>query len=114
MFIDTFIVLKGKSSHGKYGDCVEEMDWGVGVITAALDRLGITNNTVVYFTSDHGGHIEEIVDSNGGYNGLFRGRISRLLQKVQMDTCSIYSNHYYKQCNVNTDLRATYNTRCSI
>lgn len=50
------------------------MDWGVGEIMAALDRLNIADNTIVYFTSDHGGHIEEMVDSNGGYNGIFRGR----------------------------------------
>ena len=58
------------------------MDWGVGEIMAALDRLDITDNTIVYFTSDHGGHVEEMVNSNGGYNGIYRGRNSRLLQNV--------------------------------
>lgn len=68
--------FKGKSRHGPYGDEVEEMDWSVGQLLDDLDRLGIANNTFVYFTSDNGGHVEERgIHGNreGGWNGIYRG-----------------------------------------
>ncbi len=66
----------GKSQHGRYGDEVEEMDWSVGQILKALDIRGMTNNTLVFFTSDHGGHVEEMSEDGqreGGHNGIYRG-----------------------------------------
>ncbi|XP_078573792.1 steryl-sulfatase-like [Branchiostoma floridae x Branchiostoma japonicum] len=63
--------FRGKSRHGLYGDSVEEMDWSVGVVMATLERLGLTDNTFVYFTSDNGGHIESGED--GGSNGIYKG-----------------------------------------
>ena len=33
---------------------IEMIDWGVGEIFAALDRLGVADDTIVVFTSDHG------------------------------------------------------------
>ena len=63
---------RGKSSHGPYGDTVLELDYTVGEILAALDREGVAENTLVYFTSDHGGdHLQ--LGTLGGYNGVFRG-----------------------------------------
>jgi hypothetical protein len=32
--------FRGKSNHGRYGDAVEEMDYGTGQIISSLDRLG--------------------------------------------------------------------------
>lgn len=49
----------GKSKHGKYGDCVMELDYAVGQIIDHLERLKIRDNTFIYFSSDNGGHIEE-------------------------------------------------------
>nr|BDB45824.1 steroid sulfatase [Mus musculus molossinus] len=66
----------GRSLHGAYGDSVEEMDWGVGRVLAALDELGLARETLVYFTSDHGAHVEELGprgERMGGSNGVFRG-----------------------------------------
>ncbi|XP_033754381.1 LOW QUALITY PROTEIN: steryl-sulfatase-like [Pecten maximus] len=66
----------GRTQHGRYGDAVEELDSGVGEITDAMDRLGFRDDTVVYFTSDNGGYLEEIGlqgEMNGGYNGIFKG-----------------------------------------
>lgn len=66
----------GRSLHGVYGDAVEEMDWAVGQVLATLDKLGLANNTLVYFTSDHGAHVEEIGpngERHGGSNGIYRG-----------------------------------------
>ncbi|XP_070258789.1 arylsulfatase F-like [Myotis yumanensis] len=69
---DDFI---GTSKHGLYGDNVEEMDFYVGKLLAAIDDLGLRNHTLVYFTSDHGGHLEARLGHAqlGGYNGIFKG-----------------------------------------
>ncbi|XP_037071641.1 steryl-sulfatase-like [Pollicipes pollicipes] len=68
--------FRGRSRHGLYGDSVLELDWAVGEILAELDRLGLADNTLVYLTSDNGGHLEErgvAGDVQGGYNGPLRG-----------------------------------------
>ncbi|KAK7084754.1 hypothetical protein SK128_001903 [Halocaridina rubra] len=68
--------MSGRSKHGRYGDNIEEMDMAVGVIMDTVRNLGIDHNTIFYFVSDHGGHLE-VLDENGqrigGYNGLFKG-----------------------------------------
>ncbi|XP_077783661.1 steryl-sulfatase isoform X2 [Podarcis muralis] len=68
--------FRGKSKHGLYGDALEEMDWSVGQILHALDQWHLREQTLVYFTSDHGAHVEEISDNGevqGGYNGIYKG-----------------------------------------
>jgi len=67
--------FKGHSVHGAYGDNVEEMDWSVGQIMNTLDKLGIKDNTFVFFTSDHGPHLEEIYNGEyqGGWRGIYKG-----------------------------------------
>jgi arylsulfatase A len=45
----------GKSSHGLYGDWVEEMDWSVGQVLDTLRELKLSEKTLVIFTSDNGG-----------------------------------------------------------
>ncbi|XP_014651017.1 PREDICTED: arylsulfatase F [Ceratotherium simum simum] len=65
----------GTSKHGLYGDNVEEMDSMVGKILGAIDDLGLKNRTLVYFTADHGGHLEVRVGhaQHGGWNGIYKG-----------------------------------------
>ncbi|XP_053772973.2 steryl-sulfatase isoform X2 [Desmodus rotundus] len=66
----------GKSKHGAYGDAAEEMDWGVGQILNVLEELRLTNNTLVYFSSDQGAHVEEVSSKgevHGGSNGMYKG-----------------------------------------
>jgi arylsulfatase A len=46
--------FRGKTKRGLYGDVIEEVDWSVGQILAALKRNGIDKNTWVIFTSDNG------------------------------------------------------------
>jgi len=60
----------GKSEGGKYGDVVECIDWSVGEVFAALDRLGLGENTLVMFTSDNGPWLEQ--GANGGSAGPLR------------------------------------------
>ncbi|XP_049727530.1 arylsulfatase F [Elephas maximus indicus] len=65
----------GTSQHGLYGDNVQEMDAMVGKILAVIDDFGLRNNTLVHFTSDHGGHLEGRIGHTqlGGWNGIFKG-----------------------------------------
>ena len=44
----------GKSPHGLYADVVEELDWSVGLILAAVQQAGIADNTLILFFSDNG------------------------------------------------------------
>ncbi len=46
--------FRGKSDRGLYGDVIEEIDWSVGQILAALKKEGLDKNTYVVFTSDNG------------------------------------------------------------
>jgi arylsulfatase len=46
--------FKGKSKQGLYGDVMMEIDWSVGEIMRTLEELGLTDNTLVVFTSDNG------------------------------------------------------------
>lgn len=46
--------FKGKSKQGLFGDVVMEIDWSVGEIMKALQKNGLTENTLVIFTSDNG------------------------------------------------------------
>ncbi len=44
----------GTSNAGIYGDYIQDCDWSVGQILETLDRLGLTENTLIFFTSDNG------------------------------------------------------------
>jgi arylsulfatase A-like enzyme len=46
---------KGKSGCGLYGDWIHELDLSVGRILDTLDRMEVTDKTLVIFTSDNGG-----------------------------------------------------------
>ncbi len=63
--------FSGKSSHGLYGDVVEEIDWSVGEIIKTLKELGIEENTFVFFTSDNGPWKTQELE--GGSTGELRG-----------------------------------------
>lgn len=46
--------FKGKTRLGWYGDFVEQMDWCVGRILDALETAGVSEDTIIIFTSDNG------------------------------------------------------------
>ncbi|MDZ8117029.1 sulfatase family protein [Pontiella agarivorans] len=46
--------FEGKSEYGRYGDCVEEIDWNTGRILDKLKELGIDEKTIVIYMSDNG------------------------------------------------------------
>lgn len=62
--------FRGTSRRGVYGDVVEELDWSVGQILETLRRLGLAENTLVFFSSDNGPWL--IMDQQGGSAGLLR------------------------------------------
>jgi arylsulfatase A len=58
--------LKAADIPRAYREMVQEMDKGVGEIVATLRRLGLAENTLVFFCSDNGGTRE---GNNGKLNG---------------------------------------------
>lgn len=46
--------FKGSSKQGLYGDVIQEIDWSVGEILAALKKHDLDRDTLVIFTSDNG------------------------------------------------------------
>ena len=46
--------FRGTSEQGMYGDVMHEVDWSVGEIMKALEKSGLTENTLVIYTSDNG------------------------------------------------------------
>jgi arylsulfatase A-like enzyme len=60
----------GKSRRGMYGDAVEELDWSVGQVLAALKAEQLDKNTLVIFTSDNGPWLTQ--SSQGGSAGLLK------------------------------------------
>ncbi len=60
--------FRDTSDNGRYGDAVEEIDWSVGQILAALKALDLDDKTLVLFTSDNGA-----ASRWGGSNGPLRG-----------------------------------------
>jgi arylsulfatase A-like enzyme len=63
--------FRGKSKNGEYGDAVEELDWSTGEVVRALERLGLTNDTLVIWTSDNGAVRRSPVQGSGApYKGF--------------------------------------------
>lgn len=70
----------GESGMGPRGDAILELDWMVGRVMQALDRLGLEKNTIVIFTSDNGpvlndGYKDKAVQMLNGHDpsGPLRG-----------------------------------------
>lgn len=50
-----YLPMRQTQDHPVYAGLVESMDDAVGVVLNALDEMGLTDNTIVIFTSDNGG-----------------------------------------------------------
>jgi arylsulfatase len=83
--LDASAQFKGKSKRGLYGDVIEEIDFNVGRILDSIEKLGLTDNTYVVFTSDNGpwliknkdfadGHLPR--DLGGSAGQLRSGKVS--------------------------------------
>ncbi|MFY0650602.1 MAG: arylsulfatase [Cyclobacteriaceae bacterium] len=74
----------GKSGMGARGDAILEADWCVGQILQTLDVLGISDNTIVIFSSDNGPVLDdgyrdlanELVGDHKAAGGLRGGKYS--------------------------------------
>lgn len=72
--------FKGKSHLGYRGDVILEMDYVVGQLLKTLDYLGLSENTLIIFSSDNGpvlddGYQDQAVEMDHGHKpaGPFRG-----------------------------------------
>ncbi|MCF7944230.1 MAG: sulfatase [Spirochaetia bacterium] len=57
------------SRNGGYGGAVEHIDWTVGAIIHELEKLNLTDDTLIIFTSDNGSRARD----EGGSNAPCRG-----------------------------------------
>jgi len=72
--------FQGATGLGYRGDAVAQMDWSVGELLDTLDRLGLTEDTLVVFCSDNGpvlddGYVDGAIEKLGDHrpSGPFRG-----------------------------------------
>jgi arylsulfatase A-like enzyme len=72
--------FRGTSGCGVRGDVIQELDWSAGAVMAALQRLGLAGDTLVLFSSDNGGVMDDgyadgaVADAHGHRcNGPLRG-----------------------------------------
>jgi arylsulfatase A-like enzyme len=67
----------GKSQCGTRGDSIVELDAATGEVVATLERLKLADNTLVIFSSDNGGVMDDGYADVGNFdhpcNGLLRG-----------------------------------------
>jgi arylsulfatase A-like enzyme len=70
----------GKSGLGPRGDAILQSDWSIGQVLDTLDRLKLTDDTLVIFTSDNGpvvddGYVDQAVEKLGAHKpwGPLRG-----------------------------------------
>lgn len=61
--------FQGKSKNGIYGDWVEEVDWSAGQVLDTVRELGLSENTLVIFTSDNGGTKRAVNAPLRGFKG---------------------------------------------
>lgn len=57
----------GKTLRGKFGDALFELDNTIGTILTTLEKTGVINNTLIFFTADNGPELMRM--SRGGNAG---------------------------------------------
>jgi len=65
--------FQGSSECGPYGDFIQQLDYNVGEILAALDKKGVLDNTLIIFTSDNGGLMHPAEESSPQGEALRKG-----------------------------------------
>ena len=81
--------FRGKSPRGLYGDVIEEIDWSVGELRAALERNGIAENTIFIFTTDNGPWLP--FKAHGGSAGPLAGGKGTNHEGGQRVPCVVWS-----------------------
>jgi len=87
----------GKSGMGPRGDTILQLDWMAGALTAKLDALGISDDTLIVFSSDNGpilfdGYQDQAVELAKGHQpaGPYRSGKYAIYEggtRVPMITC---------------------------
>jgi len=90
--------MQGRSEAGPRGDMVALYDWVIGEVSAALDRLGIADDTLIIVTSDHGPHAGEnghksVCDFRGHKSHIWEGGhrvpfVARWPRRIEAGTVS--------------------------
>jgi len=77
----------GKSTMGARGDAIAEMDWSTGEVLKTLDEIGLTDNTLIIFSSDNGpilddGYTDQAAELLGDHKpgGSYRGAKYSILE----------------------------------
>lgn len=73
--IDKYLAKGVSQEQAEYATQVEAIDNSVGRIESALENAGVTDNTIIVFTSDQGGYFsrEPLTGRKGGGLALFEG-----------------------------------------
>jgi arylsulfatase A-like enzyme len=87
--------FEGTSGKGLYGDFVMQIDWTTGEILNMLETLGISNNTLIIFTSDNGSPMyrinsttgpDHVTDETLAYYNVSSHEANGLLRGIKGDT----------------------------
>lgn len=62
-----------ESPRNMYAACISTVDERIGFLLQKLESLGLRENTIIIFQSDHGHSMEERTFSGGGSAGPYRG-----------------------------------------
>ena len=62
--------FQGSTGKGMYADVISEIDFSVGRVLDALEKNGLTENTIVIFTSDNGPWLS--YGDHAGSSGIYR------------------------------------------
>ncbi len=62
-----------ESPRNMYAACISTVDERIGFLLEKLESLGLRENTMIIFQSDHGHSMEERTFSGGGSSGPYRG-----------------------------------------
>ena len=93
-----------KARNPKYGGMMESMDENIGRLLSRLDEKGLRENTVIFFTSDNGGHkpATDNTPLRGHKGDLYEGgiRVSCIAEgpgvaKGQVSDTPIHGTDYY-------------------
>jgi len=91
----------GKSTMGRRGDDIAEMDWCTGQVIKEIEELGLSENTLIIFSSDNGpilddGYDDQAVKLLGNHKpgGPFRGAKYSILEAgTRMPTIVYWPGH---------------------
>jgi arylsulfatase A len=96
--------FRGSSQRSLYGDVIQEIDWSVGQILNTVKDLGISENTIVVFTSDNGPWL--MFKTHGGSAGPLRAGKGTTFEGGQRVPAIFWGPGHIKQ-GVVTDMGST-------